>query len=260
MTRCHHLAYTAPITPRRSRQIHLLLSSLVAKGDADGPRTDGTGLSRPGSMAVRHHDRLPLHPRPAHDRPVPARGAHGDQLRAHRQRAMARRHQVLRQDPADQLRTRRGHRHRAGVPVRHELVGVLPLRRQHLRRSTGLRGASRLLHGIDLPRPVDLRLGPPVPQAAQPVHVDGRPGNEHLRLLHPRRQLLDAASGRHSRQSRHRPRRARRHQRLLRSPEQPHPVDHPDPYRVLRLPGRRRRRPRRFRMVDDQGRSRRAEL
>ena len=37
--------------------------------------------------------------------------------------------EVLRQAVPDQLRDRRGHRDRAGVPVRHELVGLLALRR-----------------------------------------------------------------------------------------------------------------------------------
>jgi cytochrome d ubiquinol oxidase subunit I len=38
--------------------------------------------------------------------------------------------------------------------------GLQPLRRGHLRRAAGLRGAARLLPRVDLPRPVDLRLGP----------------------------------------------------------------------------------------------------
>ncbi len=38
-------------------------------------------------------------------------------------------HQVLRQAFPHQLRTRCSHRHRAGVPVRHELERVLAIRR-----------------------------------------------------------------------------------------------------------------------------------
>ena len=45
--------------------------------------------------------------------------------------------EVLRQAVPDQLRHRRGDRHRAGVPVRHELERLLALRRRHLRRAAG---------------------------------------------------------------------------------------------------------------------------
>ena len=67
--------------------------------------------------------------------------------------------EVLRQALPDQLRDRRRHRHRAGVPVRHELERLLALRRRHLRRPAGHRGAARVLPRVDVPRPVDLRLG-----------------------------------------------------------------------------------------------------
>ena len=50
--------------------------------------------------------------------------------------------------------------HRPGVPVRHELVGVLALRRRHLRRAAGDGGPGGVLPRVDVPRPVDLRLGP----------------------------------------------------------------------------------------------------
>ena len=47
---------------------------------------------------------------------------------------------VLRRAVPDQLRAGRGHRHRAGVPVRHELERVQPVRGRHLRRAAGDRG------------------------------------------------------------------------------------------------------------------------
>ena len=74
--------------------------------------------------------------------------------------------QVLGEAVPDQLRHGRGHRHRAGVPVRHELVRVLALRRRHLRRAAGDRGAARVLPRVDLPRPLDLRLGPAAEEGA----------------------------------------------------------------------------------------------
>ena len=75
-------------------------------------------------------------------------------------RALPAADQVLRQAVPDQLRDGRRHRHRAGVPVRHELERLLPLRRRRLRRPAGHRGAARVLPRVHLPRAVDLRLGP----------------------------------------------------------------------------------------------------
>jgi cytochrome d ubiquinol oxidase subunit I len=49
-------------------------------------------------------------------------------------------HQVLRQALPDQLRDGRGDRHRAGVPVRHELERLQPVRGRHLRGAAGGRG------------------------------------------------------------------------------------------------------------------------
>ena len=51
---------------------------------------------------------------------------------------------------------------RAGVPVRDELVGLLEVRRQRLRRAARDRGARRVLPRVDVPRAVDLRLEPPL--------------------------------------------------------------------------------------------------
>ena len=72
---------------------------------------------------------------------------------------------LLRDAPADQLRDRRRHRARAGVPVRHELVRVLRVRRGRLRRAAGDRGPRRVLAGGDVPRALGLRLGPAVRRA-----------------------------------------------------------------------------------------------
>ena len=80
--------------------------------------------------------------------------------------------QVLRQAVPDQLRPRRGHRHRAGIPVRHELERVLPLRRRRLRRPAGHGGPGRLLLRIHLHRAVDLRLEPAAPTGPPGLHLD----------------------------------------------------------------------------------------
>ena len=65
---------------------------------------------------------------------------------------------LLRDAAADQRRDRRRHRPGAGVPVRHELVGLLAVRRRRLRRSAGDGGPRRVLPGVDVPGAVGLRL------------------------------------------------------------------------------------------------------
>ena len=67
---------------------------------------------------------------------------------------------LLRDPAADQRRRRRRHRARAGVRVRHELVGVVALCRRCVRRAAGDGGPGRVLPGVDVPRPVAVRLGP----------------------------------------------------------------------------------------------------
>ncbi len=117
-------------------------------------------------------------------------------------------HQVLRQAPRRQLRARRRHRPRAGVPVRPELVRVLPLRRRRLRHPARARGTARVLPRVHVPRPVDLRLGPP-PQGRPPRrHLDRRDRHPAQRVRHPRRELVDAAPRRV--RDRRRPRQAHR--------------------------------------------------
>ena len=118
--------------------------------------------------------------------------------------------EVLRQAVPHQLRDGRGHRHRAGVPVRDELERLLPLRRRHLRRPAGHRGPARLLPRVDVPRPVDLRLGPPAQEGAPGHHLDRRHRHAAVGVLHPRRQLVHAEPGRVRVQRGHRPRRAHR--------------------------------------------------
>ena len=118
--------------------------------------------------------------------------------------------QVLRQALHDQLRPRPGDRHRPGVPVRHELVGLQPLRRRHLRGAAGHRGAAGVLPRVDLPRAVDLRLGSHPGEAARRLHVDRPRRHPAVGLLHPGRQLVHAEPGRLPLQPRDQPRRAHR--------------------------------------------------
>ena len=59
-----------------------------------------------------------------------------------------------------------------------------------------MEGARRVLPGVDVHRAVDLRPGPPA-AAGPPGHdLARRHRHRAVRLLHPRRQLVDAAPGR----------------------------------------------------------------
>ena len=73
--------------------------------------------------------------------------------------ALRDRRALLDQDLRAQLRHRRRHRHRDGVRVRHELGGLLALRRRRLRLGAGRRGDLRVLPRVRLPRGARLRLG-----------------------------------------------------------------------------------------------------
>ena len=68
---------------------------------------------------------------------------------AHPQPGVLPAHEVLREAVHHQLRARARHGHRAGVPVRDELVRLLALRRGHLRRPARVRGPPRLLPRVD---------------------------------------------------------------------------------------------------------------
>ena len=85
-----------------------------------------------------------------------------------------------------------------------------PVRRRHLRRAAGHRGPAGVLPGVHVPRPVDLRLGPAAEAAAPGVHLAGLDRHPPVGLLHPRRELLDAAPGGLGGQRRARPGRADR--------------------------------------------------
>ena len=102
---------------------------------------------------------------------------------------------LLRHAAPDQHRDRSRDRPRAGVRVRHELVGVLEVRRQRLRCAAGDRGAGRVHARVDVPRPLDLRLGPAAPAPPPGDPLDRRARQLAVGLLHPRRKLVDAAPG-----------------------------------------------------------------
>ncbi len=121
--------------------------------------------------------------------------------------------QVLRQALPHQLRHGRGHRHRAGVPVRHELERVLALRRRRLRRPAGHGGAASRSSSSRRSSGCGSSAGTGCPRTRPPGHASGLAaiGADALGVLHPRRQLLDAAPGRRRAQPRDRPRRDDRH-------------------------------------------------
>ena len=151
--------------------------------------------SGPGPAPVRDDDDLPLPLRPGHHRAGRAhRGA------AHRVvpapgRWLPAAHPVLRHPADHQHRGRRGDRAGAGVPVRHELVRLLALRRRRVRCAAGDRGAGRVLPRVDLPRSLAVRLGPALAPGAPGHDLDGRARRPAVGRLHHGGELVDAASG-----------------------------------------------------------------
>ncbi len=93
--------------------------------------------------------------------------------------------------------------HHDGVPVRHQLGVLLALRRRHLRRAAGARGPDGVLPGVDVRRPVLLRLGPAVEAPAPAGDLPRRAGLEPLGAVDPDRQRVDAEPGRRGIQRRH---------------------------------------------------------
>src|SRR5207248_6741269 len=65
-----------------------------------------------------------------------------------------------------------------------------------LRRAARYRGARGVLPRVDVPRSLDLRLEPTLAASSPCDALDCRSRHLALRLLHPRRQLVDAAPGR----------------------------------------------------------------
>src|SRR4026208_970792 len=159
------------------------------------PRGDRDRVDDRGSRAnpVRDNVDLPLPFRAADARAGAAPRDHADPLVPGGRRGLAPADPLLRNPLLDQLRDQRRDRTGAGVRVRDELVGLLEVRRQRLRRAARDRGPGRVLPRIDVPRALDLRLEPAL-AAAPPCHaLDRRAGHLAVGLLHPGRELVDAA-------------------------------------------------------------------
>ena len=101
---------------------------------------------------------------------------------------------VLEQALPDQFRTRRRDRTDHGVPVRHQLVFLLHLRRRYVRRASRHRGSDGVLHGVDLRRLDDIRLGSLDQGAASDRHLFRRAGLQLVRAVDPDCQQLHAES------------------------------------------------------------------
>ena len=142
-------------------------SRFLALTSHEPARVDGR-RSRPDP--VRDDLALPLPVRAAHARPGAARRDHADALVPVGRRGVAAADALLRDAAPDQLRDRGRDRARPGVRVRDELVGLLEVRRQRLRRAAGDRGSRGVHARVDLPRPLDLRLEPAL--AARPSGDD----------------------------------------------------------------------------------------
>ncbi|CAA9315045.1 MAG: Cytochrome bd terminal oxidase subunit I, partial [uncultured Friedmanniella sp.] len=156
------------------------------------------GRDRPLAVPVRVDEHLPLLLRLADGRARARHRHHGDgRLRQHEAPQGLRGHdQLLRSPVPHQLRRRRRDRHRAGVPVRHELERVLALRRQHLRRPAGARGAHGVLPREHVHRALVVRQGPAHAVAAPGEHLAGGDRHAGQRVLGRHGQRLDAPSRR----------------------------------------------------------------
>ena len=156
---------------------------------------------------------------------------------------------LLRDVVPDQLRDRDRDGIRAGVPVRHELVVVLEVRRRRLRLAARDRGPRCVHARVDVHRPLDLRPRPPLAEGAPGDDLPRLARHVALGLLHHRRELVDAA-----------PRRLRDQQLDEHRPGERHRGDHVPEVRDLRLrprhpgglPDGRLRRPRRRRVAPPQ--------
>src|SRR5699024_7787591 len=129
------------------------------------------GSSGVSEMAVRDHHHLPLPDGAVDDRTVRPGGLHADGMGAHGQRPLLQDDEVLGETPTDQLRDGCRHRYRAGVPVRHDLELLLPVRRRRVRRAAGDGRTDRLLRGVHVPRVVDIRLAAVVETRASCLRV-----------------------------------------------------------------------------------------
>src|SRR5512133_3179371 len=149
-----------------------------------------------GAAPVRNDLDLPPSLRTVGARAGAARGNHADALVPDGRRGLAPADPFFRDPLPDQLRDRRRDRARAGVRVRDELVGLLEIRRQRLRRAARDRGLGRVLPRVDLPRALDLRLEQALATPTSRHALDRRARHLALGLLHPRRELVDATPGR----------------------------------------------------------------
>ena len=147
-------------------------------------------------MAVCDHHRLSLLFRADHDRPRNGGSRVRDRVPPHQETGSAAHHQAAGQTIHDQLRVGSGHRHRAGIPIRHELERLFAIRRGYLRCAARHRGIVGVLHGIHLPRPMDLRLGSAAGEVAQSVNVSGGDRDNVVRLFHPGGEFVHAESRR----------------------------------------------------------------
>ncbi len=143
-------------------------------------------------MAVRHHQHLPLPLRAGdHRTGVPGRAA-PDQLVSQRQSHVQEVDEVLRDPAADQRGHRRRNRAGPRVRVRNELVELLPLRGQHLRRSLGHGGSRGLLPRIHLLGHLDLRVGPTLEETAPDLYLAGGGCHHAVGPVHHGGELVDA--------------------------------------------------------------------
>lgn len=128
------------------------------------------------AVAVRHHDHPSLPVRPVDHGNRAAGHWLPDRLLPYGKGEVPPAHQVLRQALPHQLRHGRRDGHRPGVPIRHELVGLLTIRRRRVRRTSGDGRTVGVLPRVEPPWPVDPRMGPTAQGPAPCDDLDRRKG------------------------------------------------------------------------------------
>ena len=157
---------------------------------------DGCRAALPSAVRADHHVPLPV---PAPDDRVGSRaGFSGIPLVADRRSDLSAGRALLDQDVRHQLRVGRGDRHRDGVRIRHELGGLLPLRRRCVWLRAGRRGHFCFLSRVGFSGGAALRVGQGLAGIPSVCRVHGLLGEHFLVDLDRRGQLLAADAGRPS--------------------------------------------------------------
>src|SRR6218665_3043518 len=152
--------------------------------DQKGHRERHPGPTAACTMAIRTHDGLSLPLRSADHRPSHVHGGVSDRVVPNRKASLSANHPVLWLYLPHYFCNGVGHLHCAGVSVRHELVGVLPVCRGRLWRPARNGRTPRVLLGSNVYWALDLWLGQATPRHPFGNRLGHRGCNNRLGLFH----------------------------------------------------------------------------